>query len=221
MTHRPKDKLHYYLAPQSLRIDPTFCPIKRRRNWETYERIQRIHSTWLNFPELPPPKKGESPTEKYMLSTLNGVITAFKGIPDLSCFMLVKIAKMIVSAIEVFNEMEQTGHPWTMFFEGIDGLCWDIQIAPPRNVLMGLYARIIFLPSHFLVTFEEAFYTGFFEIMSNIFSPMNKDPRSRFIAFMQAELESPLKNVMQTIEVKQRIEKFQRALQHISKRKKE
>ena len=34
----PKNKLHYLAAPQELRIDPTFCPMKRRRNWDTFQR---------------------------------------------------------------------------------------------------------------------------------------------------------------------------------------
>ena len=34
---------------------------------------------------------------------------------------------------------------------------------------MGLYARCIFLPTHWMVTFEACFYTGFFKINSHIF----------------------------------------------------
>lgn len=147
-----------------------------------------------------------------MIKTLKPLADMFKGIPDLSCIMLVKIAKMIVTAIEQFNDMEQTGHPWTRFFEGMDGLCWNLQTAPPKNVLMGLYARIIFLPSHFLVTFEETFYTGFFEIETKVFSPLNQDPRSRFVAFLKMELEMPVGDVIRDNETRQRIQRFQRAL---------
>lgn len=132
LTKRPKEMIHYYLAPQALRIDPTFCPIKRRRISDTFERVLKIHSTWLNYPELPPPTTGEVPTERYK-ATLNGVITAFKGIPDFSCIMIVKIAKMIITPIEVFNDMEHTG---MRFFEGINGLCWNMQIALPQQGYM-------------------------------------------------------------------------------------
>lgn len=209
---RPKDRIFYLNAPQELRIDPTFCPIKRRRTWENFQRFTAQRTTWLNYPELPPPPSKGIPTERYMLNILKPLTEVFKGVPDLACIMLVKIAKMIVTAIEQFNDMQQTGHPWTRFFEGMDGLCWNLQLAPPKNVLMGLYARIIFLPAHFLVTFEEAFYTGFFEIQTNIFSPINQDLRSRFVAFQQVELKMPLRDVLRDSEQRQRIQKFQRAL---------
>lgn len=79
--------------------------------------------TWLNYPELPEPKQGRQPTERYMIETLNGVIQQLKGIPDLSCIMLAKIAKMIVTTITVFRDLEQTSHPWMRFFKGAHELC--------------------------------------------------------------------------------------------------
>lgn len=139
-----------------------------------------------------------------MIKMLEGVISKLKGLPDLTCIMLCKIAKMIVVAIEIFHDIEQTDHPWTKVFEGSHGLCWNLLQAPSRQVLMGLYARVIFLPSHFLVTFEEAFYNGFFETQSNIFSLLNQDPRSGFMAFMRMEKEMPLQDVIVDLELEQR-----------------
>ena len=59
---------------------------------------------------------------------------------------------------------------------------------------MGLYARLQFLPSHFMLAFEEAFHTGFFEQErpSRIFSPTTTDYGARYIAFSAAENENPL-----------------------------
>ena len=51
-----------------------------------------------------------------MVDTLNGVIHQLRGIPDLACIMLVKIAKMIVTIIQTFHDIEHTGPPWTIFF---------------------------------------------------------------------------------------------------------
>jgi len=65
---------------------------------------------------------------------------------------------------------------------------------------MGLFGRVIFLPAHFIVTLEEAFYMGFFEVQSNIFSMLNIDPRSRFMAFMRMEFETPLQDVLVDVE---------------------
>ena len=80
--------------------------------------------------------------------------------------------------------------------------------APTRQVLMGLYSRIIFLPAHFMVTFEEAFYTGFFEVQSNIFSTTKADLQSRYVAFMRMEKEMPLQDVLADAELEQRIRRF-------------
>ena len=77
---------------------------------------------------------------------------------------------------------------------------------------MGLYARIIFLPAHFMVTFEEAFYTGFFEVQSSLFSTINSDLRSRYIAYMRMEKEMPLKGVMADAKLERCIRRFQQGL---------
>ena len=103
----PKNKYYYLAAPQELRIDPTYCPIRRRRAWDSFKRYTDTQrNTWLNYPVLPAPAQGRTPTEKYMVDTLEGVINQLKGIPDLACIMLCKIAKMISTCITKFNQME-------------------------------------------------------------------------------------------------------------------
>ena len=72
-----------------------------------------------------------------------------------------------------------------MFFEGAQGLGWNLLKALARQVLMSLYSRVLFSPTHFMVTFEESFYTGFFKVQINVFSVINKDLRSKYVAFMQ------------------------------------
>lgn len=147
-----------------------------------------------------------------MVDTLTGVINQLKGVPDLTCIMLVKIAMLLVTIIQVFSDIKQTGHPWTRFFEGTQGLSWNLLKAPNRQVLMGIYSRVIFLPAHFMVTFEEAFYTGFFEVQSNIFSMINNDLRSRYVAFMRIEKEMRLKDVLVDDELEWYIRRFRQGL---------
>ena len=48
----------------------------------------------MNYPVLPKPKQGQVPIKKYMVDTLTGVINQLKGVPDLTCIMLVKIEKI-------------------------------------------------------------------------------------------------------------------------------
>lgn len=97
-----------------------------------------------------------------MTQTLNGVIQHLKRILGLSCIML---AKMIITTIGFFHDIEQTiDHTWTTYFEGAHGLCWNILKVPTRKALIGIYARVIFLPTHYMVTFEHTFYTRFFKV---------------------------------------------------------
>ncbi|MCO5566706.1 hypothetical protein L7F22_020384 [Adiantum nelumboides] len=60
-------------------------------------------------------------------------------------------------------------------YEGRRGICLNLRDSSPRWIIMALYSRLMYLPSHFLQTFEEAFVTGFFEISTQIFHPMEKD----------------------------------------------
>lgn len=120
---------------------------------------------------------------------------------------------MIVTVIHTYHDIEQTCHPWTKFFEGAHGLYWNLLKAPSRQVLMGLYARLIFQPSHFMVTFEEIFYTRIFEVQSNLFSLLNTHLQSRFVAFMRMEIEMPLKDVLADVELEHQITKYRKRLQ--------
>ena len=136
-----------------------------------------MRPTYLNYPVMQAPEARRRPTEFYMLDQLQTTVELYRAVPDLACIMLVKMCKMLIAAIKVFQHTVATNAPWTRFFEGIQGLCWDLSQAPDSNILMGLYARIQFLPSHFMLSFEEAFYTGFFEQErpSQIFSPLITD----------------------------------------------
>ena len=50
------------------------------------------------------------------------------------------------------------------------------------------------------------------KIDSNIFSLLNKDPRSRYVAYMTMEAEHPLRDVAAEAELQQCIEQFKIAL---------
>lgn len=76
--------------------------IKRRCNQDTFARFAAGKTAWLNYRELPPLPLNFQPIE----DTFNGAINMFRGIPDLSCIMLVKGAKMIVTT---FNEHDTRG----------------------------------------------------------------------------------------------------------------
>ena len=126
-------KLHYVTAPQHIRMDPTCCPIRRRRDWETYARIATgICQTWLNYPLLDSPAPTTRPTERYVLDTLGNILHRLDKVPDLSCVMMVKIARMLITVITSFKRLPAAGPHWTTYFEGPDGISWDLQEAPSK-----------------------------------------------------------------------------------------
>ena len=83
---------------------------------------------------------------------------------------------------------------------------------------MDLFARIQFLPSHFMLTFEEAFHTGFFEQErpSRIFSPITTDYAARYIAFSAAEDEKPHALQLFSFEQQANRRRWQAGLQKIN-----
>ena len=103
------------------------------------------------------------------------MIQLYIAIPNLACLMLVKICRMIIACISTSQKIEGVPSTWTRFFEGSRGLCWDLSKTPTHQIIVGLYSRLQFLPSHFMLTFKEAFYTGLFEQAQHnrLFNPFN------------------------------------------------
>ena len=102
--------------------------------------------------------------------------------------------------------------PFTKFLEGHGGLVWDLQLTPPKPVVMGIFARLQFLPSHFMTTFEEAFLTGYFESQSQIFGPNPTKLQTRYVAYQRQEYATPLPQVIDDLETRQRLRQYQEAL---------
>ncbi|MCO5578204.1 hypothetical protein L7F22_032042 [Adiantum nelumboides] len=178
LSERLRDFTNFHNTPQSLQIDPTYCPVPQRRSWAEFQKWKGKNRALLNYPVL---SAQEPPTVNYVVNTLNQTIQLLREVPDLTCQMLVKIARMIVTCIQVFRDTEDDDHPWNLFLEGRRGICWNLRDSPPRWIIMALYSRLMYLPSHFLQTFEEAFVTGFFKISTQIFHPMAKDLKASSI----------------------------------------
>ncbi len=134
------------------------------------------------------------------------------GIPDLAFVMLCKIIDMLTTCIETFPATIETKAPWTRFLEGRKGMCWNLQTTPTPRILMGIFARVQFLPTHYLVTWEEAFYTGFFEYQSNIFGPLVQDLGARYVAYQTMEMQNPLEDILESRERHERMERWEEGL---------
>ncbi|MCO5598513.1 hypothetical protein L7F22_052610 [Adiantum nelumboides] len=168
----PRDLTNFHNTPQTLHIDPTYCSVPRRRSWAEFQKWKGKNKALHNYPVLSAQKP---PTVNYVVNTMNQTIQLLREVSDLTCQMLVKIARMIITCIQVFRDTEDDDHPWNLFLEGRRGICWNLRDSPSRWIIMALYSRLMYLPSHFLQTFEEAFVTEFFKISTQIFHPMAKD----------------------------------------------
>ncbi|MCO5612841.1 hypothetical protein L7F22_067112 [Adiantum nelumboides] len=205
LSERPRDLTNFHNTPQSLQIDPTYCPVPRRRSWAEFQKWKGKNKALLNYPVL---SAQEPPTVNYVVNTLNTTIQLLREVPDLTCQMLVKIARMIVTYIKVFRDTEDDDHPWNLFLEGRRGICWNLRDSPPRWIIMAHYSRLMYLPSHFLQTFEEAFITGFFEISTQIFHPMAKDLKATYVAYQNTLAENPFRQQQEDIAFATRKQSF-------------
>lgn len=215
----PNSKTAYARAPRELRVDPTFCAVRRRRTWEEFKQKQKVQPTWLNYPLLPAHPANEEPTEACMLHTLKQAIQQFKGVPDLACQMLIKICKMILACIEDFHESIHTRATWTRFLEGRQGLSWNLQLALEPQKIMCLFARLHFVTGHYLQTFEDAFYTGFFEYQSDIFGPLVRDFGARLIAYQAMECKYPLRDMIEDTRRERNYQRHLKAFDYVNKDK--
>lgn len=82
---------------------------------------------------------------------------------------------------------------------------------------MGLFARLQFMPAHHLQTFEDAFYTRFFEYQSHIFGPLVRDFRAMLIAYQAMELKNPLQDIVEDAKRKRDYQRHKQGLEYIHK----
>lgn len=152
-----------------------------------------------------------------MTETLNQAIQQFKGVPDLAYQMLTKICKMILACIEDFHNSIHMQVTWTQLLKGRQGLSWNLQLAPDPHKIMGLFARLHSIVGHYLQTFEDAFYTGFFEYQSHIFGLLIHDLGARLVAFQAMELKYPLKDMIEDARRERDYQRHVEALKYVNR----
>ena len=192
LRQNPEALLTFRRAPREYQEDVTYCPMLRSIPWSEFEEAKKRHPTWLNYPALPSPLPEERINERYMIRVCTEAAKVFEGMPDITCQMLRKICKMLLTCITMYHRPELADTPWMSYLEGNQGLAYDMSQQPSKEILYGLFARVIFLPSYFLNTFEEAFYTGFFTFDTHIFAPEMRNLRARFVAYQAMEQQSQI-----------------------------
>ena len=181
----PRSLEIYSLAPVRRRIDPTYCPLPRRHTWSEFYDVTHAgrRKTWLNYPKLPSPTKHV--THDYFVHTLQAMKSQCHNIPDIACKMMETIVDMLVTVAQAFQREyllpHQLSHP---------SIYYDLSQYPSTAQLMNIYARVIHLPSRYIMTFEEACFTGFFEYPGAVFSPYEVYVNTRYKRYQQ-HLQAP------------------------------
>ncbi|MCO5608438.1 hypothetical protein L7F22_062648 [Adiantum nelumboides] len=149
LSERSRDLTNFHNTPQYLQIDPTYCPVPRRRSWAEFQKRKSKNKALLNY--------------------------------------------------LVFRDTEDDDHPWNLFLERRRGISWNLRDSSPRWIIMAIYSRFMYLPSHFLQTFKEAFVTGFFEISTQIFHPIAKDLKAKYMAYQNTFAKNPFRQQQEDI----------------------
>ena len=113
--NQPMDKTLYLHTNLSLQLDPTYCPIHRRRTPTQFQRFSCNNPDLLNYPALSPPPPNHPPTQAYVLEQLNIFILLLTNILNLTYMMMHKIMKMLIAALTTYNPLIKTQLPFTRF----------------------------------------------------------------------------------------------------------
>ena len=84
---------------------------------------------------------------------------------------------------------------------------------------MGVFACLHFVAGRDLHTFEDAFYTGFFEYQTQIFGPLVKDLGARLIAYQAMERKFPLRDIIEDSRRERDYQRYLKALDYVNKDK--
>ena len=109
----PTQLAWYKRAPKALRIDPSYCPIKRRKTWEDYEHFHARNPQWLNYPSMPAPRG--NPMEDYVITTMEKYVEMLKDVLDFTCKIFVNILTMLLACLKTFERASDIGDKWNRF----------------------------------------------------------------------------------------------------------
>ena len=94
--------------------------------------------------------------------------------------MMIKVADMLLVVVSAFTSIHlapvQINEP---------PVYYDLSQYPSTAQVMNVHARVIHLPSYYLMTCEQACFTGFFEYTGSAFSPYKQYINTRFHRYQQ------------------------------------
>ena len=130
--------------------------------------------------------------EKWFVKQCRDTIKQFQHVPEFTSQLLCKILRMLITALTCFEDAKLVDRQFWRFSGGTSELAWDFQRGPLPQQVHGLFARVRFLPSHYLQTFEEMIQYGFVEGWQASCFGATARPQARFIAHHLESVEMPL-----------------------------
>ena len=100
--------------------------------------------------------------------------------------------QMPITALTSFEDAKLIDRQFWRFSVGTVELAWDFQRGPIPQQVHGLFARVCFLPSHYLQTFEEMIQYGFVEGWQSSCFGATARPSARFIIHHLESVEMPI-----------------------------
>ena len=163
----------YYESPREMRIDPTYCPTERRYTWAQFEKEQEKNPNLLNFPRVASPQSYLEINDEWMAELCETIISYYEGVPDFTIVMFCKFLRLIHILLTCFEKEKKVDPYYYKYNLGDQELAWDLNLFPLPQQVHGLYERVRFLQSPYIITFEEMMTTGFLkEYTSSCFGSM-------------------------------------------------
>ena len=112
---------------------------------------------------IPGPSLDEDFDEKWFVKQCKDTLKQFQHVPEFTSQLLCKILRMLITALTCFEDAKLVDRQFWRFSVGTSELAWDFQRGLVPQQVHGLFARVRFLPSHYLQTFEKMIQYGFVE----------------------------------------------------------
>jgi hypothetical protein len=189
MRKREGTLLILYNSLQILRTDPTYCPCKRRYSSTDFERIRRSNPMALNYPNIPSPRHYAEIIDEWFLKQCRTYSKIYADVPDITCKIFCKILRLLIRVFTEFQEIRLYERTWHHFNLGDARLAWDFNLAPDPKHVHGLYARIRYMKSSDMKTFEEMFTTSFIEAYNSSCFRSSSTVAERILAHVVEETE--------------------------------
>ena len=162
----------YYDSPQDMRIDPTYCPIECRYSWAKFEKKLERNPNLLNFPRVASPQSYLKINEEWMAKQCKTIMRYYEGVPDFTIVMFCKFLQLIHTLLTCFEKEKKVDPYYYKYNLGDQELAWDLNLFPLPQQVHGLYKRVRYLRSPYIIAFEEMMTTRFLEdYISGCFGP--------------------------------------------------